>query len=390
MPGSGIISCSAQFLKALPNAAQIATSAEIWAGEDLQATLSVEASTTVTVSRNNLIRRTASVVLTDPNAGTPQAIVPSTAESFLTPFGNELVLYQGLWLPDGTQELIQVGVFGLTTVVIAGTAADLTITLTGGDRGAACQRAGFADTYTIAPGTNVGAAIQTGLASLQTGLTLTFAFAETSAVTPAAPVVFNIGDDPWASFCKMASDIGYELFPLPSGAIAFLPVPNPLGQPISQTFDATPGNLENTATGMTRTISRDAAFNHIILDGQGSGIAVPVRGEAMDTNPASKTWVGGKYGHQRYYNSSSLYTDQPTVDAAAQAKLLLSLGTIESLETTSLPRPDTEVDDVITATYPDAGLANEDYVLDSFTLSFGTGGLIDSIGRQIANFPAPA
>src|SRR5665213_3380780 len=194
MPGSGIVTCSARYLSVLstpPFSHLPAFSAEIWAGEALQATLAVEASTTVTVDRNNIIRRTCSAVLTDPYAGTAQAIVPTTAASFLTPYGNELVLYRGITYPDGTQELIQQGVFGLDDVVIDDSGGDLVITLTGGDRGVACQHAGFTDVYTIAPGTNVGTAIQTLISALNVGVTIPFAFAATSAVTPTTPIVFN-------------------------------------------------------------------------------------------------------------------------------------------------------------------------------------------------------
>jgi hypothetical protein len=386
MPGSGNVSASARYLAALPLSHQIATLAEVWAGEVLQATLVVEDSSSVTVDRNNVIRSTCSAVLTDPYAGTPQAIVPSTAQGFLNPYGNELVLYRGITFSDATQELIQLGVFGLEGVDIDDGANDLVITLTGGDRGVACQHAGFPDVYTIPPGTNVGAAIQTLIASLQTGLTITYAFAATSAVTPTTPIVYNIGTDPWSSACDLAASIGYELFFDPAGVCTFLPVPNPLSQPISMTYVEGVGN---TAVHLKRTISRTNAPNYIIRDGQGSGIATPVRGIAQDTNPTSPTYVGGSYGVQRDYNSSSLYTDQPTAQAAADADLLLALGTIESLEVQAVPKDDTHVDDVVSVTRARSGLTAQLYVIDSFQLGFGTGGILDFTARQIGSFPAP-
>ena len=391
MPGSGVVTCSARYLAALPTSHQMAASAEVWAGTALLATLEIEASTTVTVDRNNLIRRTCSAVLTDPYAGTSQAIVPSTAQGFLTPLGNELVLYRGITYSDRTQELIQLGCFGIDDVIIddGGTSgsSDLVITLTGNDRGVACQHAGFKDIYTIAPGTNIGTAIQTLISSLTTGLTIPFVFAPTTAVTPTTPVVYQPGDDPWSMAVQLAQSIGYELFFDPTGACTFLPVPNPLAQAISWSYVEGTGNI---ATELIRTISRDAAPNYIIRDGSGSGIAVPVRGVAFDANPMSPTYIGGSYGEQVDYGSSTLYTTQAQAQATANADLLLALGSIESLEVKAVPKPDTDVDDVVLVTRTRTGLTSELYVIDSFQLGFGTDGVLDFTCRQIGSFPTPS
>ena len=463
MPGSGVVTCSARYLAALPSSHQIATSAEIWGGTALLATLQVEASTTVTVDRNNLIRRTCSAVLTDPYAGTAQSIVPTTAQGFMSPYGNELVLYRGITYSDGTQELIQLGCFGLDDVIIDDSAPDLVITLTGGDRGVACQHAGFKDVYNIAPGTNIGTAIQALISSLTTGLTIPFVFAPTTAVTPTTPIVYQPGDDPWSMAVQLAQSIGYELFFNPTGACTFLPVPNPLAQAVSWSYIEGTGNI---ATELVRTISRDNAPNYIIRDGSGSGVAngstsisaasngaslpqstinvaatssfanatgpgtiwvqsntglylvsftgstsltftgcsggsgtlatgnsvtepMP-RGIAFDANPMSPTYIGGSYGEQVDYSSSSLYTSQPQAQAAADADLLLALGSIESLEVKGVPKPDTDVDDVVLVTRARSGLASELYVIDSFILGFGTDGVLDFVGRQIGGFPTPS
>jgi hypothetical protein len=63
--------------------------------------------------------------------------------------------------------------------------------------------------------------------------------------------------------------------------------------------------------------------------------------------------------------------------------MLLALGTIESLDLKTVPKPDHDIDDVITVTLNRAGIVDELYVLDGFTLGFGSGGLLDITGRQI-------
>jgi hypothetical protein len=386
MPGSGYVNCSAAYLAALTSSHQIATAGEVWAGTALLATLQIEAATSVTMDRNSIVRRTCSAVMTDPYAGTPQAIIPTTAASLLTPYGNELVLYRGITYPSGAQELIQLGVFGIDDVDIDDQANDLVITITGGDRGVACQHAGFKDIYTIAPGTNVATAIQALISSLTTGLTINYAFAPTTAVTPTTPIVYQPGDDPWSMACQLAASVGYELFFDPTGVCTFLPVPNPLAQAISWSFDEGVGNI---AVHLKRTVSRTNAPNYIIRDGSGSGITVPVRGIAFDANPQSPTYIGGSYGEQINYASSTLYADQPTAQAAANSDLLLALGSIEAIEVECVPKPDMDVDDVIEVTRARSGLASELYVVDSYTLGFGTDGLLDFTARAIGSFPPP-
>ena len=371
---------SARYAAALTSSHQIATLAQVWSG-GTATTLAVEDSTTVSVDRASLIRRNFSVVLTDPFVGTPQALVPSQASSLLAPYGNEITLSRGITYADGTVELLPLIVGGIADTSVDDSGGDLVLTLTGGDRGATCSRAGFTDVYSIAPGTNVGTAIQTLLGSLQTGLALVFSFAATTAVTPAAPVLYVPGDDPWAKACELAASIGFQLYFDPAGICTFVPVPDPHQTPAAWSYDE---GAVNIATHVSRKLSRSQAPNYIIRDGQGSGIDPPIRGIAQDSNPLSPTFVGGRYGRQVDYQSSNLYTNQAQCQAAADADLLTALGTVEGIELQAMVDPSTEVDRVIEVTRARSGVVGARYVLDSFGIAFGTAGLIDVVGRRVA------
>jgi hypothetical protein len=386
MPGTGTTSISASYIAALNKLAAgkdrliTASRAEVWSGETKLATLTIEASSTVTVDRSNLSRTTCSLVLTDPFAGTDQAIVPETAGDLLYPVGNELVVYNGITYPDGTQELIQLGVFGLIDADFDDGANDLVITLIGSDRSVACQHAGFTSAYTIPPGTNVGVAIQTLLASLQTGLAISYAFTPTDSVTPTTPIVYLPGDDPFAKANDLATSIGNELFFAPTGVCTMIPVPDPTQAGVS--WDYVEG--ANLAKHIKRHVSRTNAPNYIICVGSGPGIAVPFQAVAQDTNPLSATWVGGKYGQQvAPPKTSGLYATQAEAQADADAQLLLALGTIESVEIQAMPKPDTQPDDVVSVTRARSGLTAVNYVIDSFTLGFGNAGVLDFVARQV-------
>lgn len=456
MTGTGVVTISARYAAALKAGGRIGTanSCEVWAGSSLLATLPIEDSTTITVDRSNQVRRTCSVVLTDPFVGTPQSLVPTSPSSLLAPYGNELVLYRGINYGDGTSELVQVGVFGIESTVIADTSPDLVLTITGGDRSVAISHAGFTDVYTISPSSNIGTAIQTLITSRPTGIVYSYAFAPTTAITSTTPIVYGPGDDPWASAQALAASIGYELFFDSAGICTFLPVPDPTKALISWSYNE--GSV-NIATSLRRTLDRSTAANYIIRDGQGSGVAdgsteiavgsngaslpqstinvldtstfltVPgflwvttaagleavsftgmtattftgctggtgamatggavteqtPRGVAMDTNPKSPTYVGGPYGQQVDYQTSNLYTTFPQAQAAANADLLLALGTVESIEILAVPKPDHHPDDVVEVTRARSGLASQLYVIDSYQMGFGTAGILDFTCRRV-------
>jgi hypothetical protein len=355
-----------------------ATLAQVWGGNVMLQTLAIDANgSVVNTDRAAVIRRTGSVALTDPTG----TLVPTTVHTLLNPTsGNEIVLYRGITYPNSDQELIQLGVFGIEDAVINDSAQDLVITLTLNDRSRVIQRAGFGDVYVIAPGTNVGTAIQALIAFQWNGAPLAYNFAPTTAVTQTTPLVYQPGDDPWQKCLDLAAGCGFQVYFDRTGNPTFKPVPDPKVQPTAWSYDEGVGNI---ATGLTRTISRAKAPNIIIRDGQGSGIAVPVRGLSIDNDPTSKTYWRGPYGPVRDFASSALYATQAQAQAASDAALLLAKGTIESLQVLAVPKPDSDVDDVIEVTRVRDGLANR-YVIDSLTLGFGPAGVLSFTGRQIS------
>jgi hypothetical protein len=130
-------------------------------------------------------------------------------------------------------------------------------------------------------------------------------------------------------------------------------------------------------------VSRANAPNYFIRDGQGTGIDAPFRAIAVDDNPASTTYINGPYGRVVDYSASSLYATQAQAQAAADADLLLALGSVEALTLNAIPKPDHDVDDVIEVTRVRSGLSNQLYVLDAITMGFGVTGLTQMTGRQV-------
>jgi Domain of unknown function (DUF5047) len=357
--------------------------AEVWSGGQLLTTLDIEPGSSVSVDRSSLIRRSCHIVLTDPTG----ELAPKTAEDLLAPYGNELVLYRGLQLSGATDpELIQLGVFGIDECDVDDSSDDLVITVDGSDRARAVQRAGFTDVYTIPPATPGAQALQQLIASQPTGIAFEFDFADVPYVTPSAPIVYKPGDDPWEKSTELAASYGCELFfnrmgtqAGPTSQCVLLPLPDPLQAPVSWSYDE--GSV-NISLSIKRVLSRAKAPNYVIRDGQGSGIAAPVRGVAYDSNPDSPTYIGGRYGRQVDYQSSSLLTSPAQANAQAAVDLAVALGSFETINLNAIPKPDHEVDDVVEVTRARAGITLAYYVFDSFELGFGSEDLLRTSGAR--------
>jgi Domain of unknown function (DUF5047) len=361
---------------------QVASLAQVLSGGTPILNLAIEDGSTVTVDRANLIRRICSLSLTDPNG----TLVASTAKQLLSPLsGNEIAVYYGVVFSDGTQELILLGIFGIVDSNVDDSGGDLAITVDGSDRMRSIQRDVFTDTYSIAPGTDVGVAIQNVVLSRNVSpLAQQFAFEPTGHITPNAPIIYNAGDDPAQAIADLATSVGDELFYSPNGWLMLLPIPDPTTQPITWTYDGDSVPNTNIATDIQRTVSSDTVYNVWIRDGVGTGLGAPFRGQAQDDDPTSMTWVGGPYGEVPDYQSSSLYANQAAAQADAQAAKLRARGRVETVSITAIPKPDTDVDDVVSASRIRAGIApNSLYVVDSFIIGLGSSGLLTATVRAV-------
>lgn len=366
----------------------VSAHAELWQSGTHLATFMVDPSSNFTADRNNSSRRVCSLTLTDGVLTFPagQSVVPGVQNDLFAPLGNEVILYYTMVYEDGSTEDIPEGVYGIDDLDIDNTGKDLVITLTGSDRAAEVIASGFINTYGIPPNTNVALAIQLLMQQAIVGFPWQFNFAPTSAITPATPLIYTPTTDPFTEGQLIARAIGFDLYFDPIGVSSFLPIPDPklgLAEP-SWTYDGSPGGTANIMDELKRKLSRTATNNYIIRDGVGAGIATPIRAIAQDLDPSSRTYVLGPYGRRRDYKASNLYAVQWQAQAAADADLALSLGALEAIEVRAIPKPDTDIDDVISVTDPRAGVSAAAIVIDSFTMGFGNAGVTDMIGRTVS------
>jgi hypothetical protein len=343
---------------------------------------------TVTMDRENAIQRRASLYIADPvRLRTPDySFLYSTPEGGLSPYGNELRIYRGLMV-NRKPELVSLGIFGISDVQITDsnsggssfvssgrTDSALTISITGYDRSRKVSRNKFDAIYKIAAGTNYATAIRSLIQSRVSGLS--YNFQTTTYATPA--LVFDVGDDPWDKAREMAKSMGAELFFDGDGICVLRPITASVNLPTSWEYREGDNAI---ILDVDRQITDEDAYNKVVVTGETTDDAPPVRAVAQDDNPESHTYVGGPYGVVTRHEVSSLIKTTAQAQAAADALLDQAVGGTEKVTITAIPHPGHEPGDVIYVQRARANVAAR-YVMDSFDIPLSPTGRLKCVSRK--------
>jgi hypothetical protein len=334
---------SAEFLAAMKRSHSLALRAELLdnAG-NVQRTFDV-LSGSVTADAGRSVRRTCDAALADPDG----ALTPGELDDLFAP-GQEVKLYRGLHLPTGP-ELVPQGVFRIGKASVRDTGDRLSVALTGKDRSETIRRARFTDTYVITEGTNVADAIRT-LISGRTGISR-FNFMLTSHTTPR--IVAQAGDDPWELAESLARNIGGILFFDRDGIPTLRPEPD---SSASSALTLAEG-AEAMLSDVESTLDESKTYNHVIVTGESTDNAAPIRAEAQDDDPDSSTYVGGGFGDVPYFYTSRMIYTQAQAQDVADATLRRVLRLSRKVTATILPAPHLDADDVVKVTRARAKVA---------------------------------
>lgn len=219
--------------------------------------------------------------------------------------------------------------------------------------------------FTVPGGMNYGDAVQAMVKDRLPSQT-DFSIASTTTVLPEI-VVFGLqqGGDPWQDIQDLATAIGYECFFDPRGVFTFRPVPDPRqGVPV-WVFDE---NSNPTVVEVSRELSDEQTFNHIIVVGQSSSSSNPVTAEAFDNDPSSQTYILGDYGEVTQRLTFPLVITQDQAQATANALLFNSLGAADTVTITNVPMPALEPGDIVKIVCSEVK-ANGTYMINSMTTS---------------------
>jgi hypothetical protein len=171
------------------------------------------------------------------------------------------------------------------------------------------------------------------------------------------------GQDPWEKAQMMAAQIGCELFFDQEGICVLQNLSNT--NPVSMYYVEGPDNILLYAN---KRYQDENTYNHVVFTGEAaSGATVPYRGEAMDLNLTSPTYIYGDYGQVTYFETSPLITSNAQAEDAARLKLGKVLGLTELMEIQAICNPAHDVGDVIKVTRAKSKI-DADYIIDKLSI----------------------
>ncbi len=273
-------------------------------------------------------------------------------------------------------EYCPLGVFTLNDVVVDDSPNGLEIELSGADLSRRVSRNRWDKTYVIAAGTNYSQAIQLLINDRLQGLT--FNFASTSRLTPRLFFGEQSENDPWDDAQKMAQSIGMELFFDARGVCTLRPEPDPEIDDSVWTFE---DRSRPTMTSLTRRVTDENTYNKVVVTGEGTSLEVPVRGVAIDDDPASPTYFLGPYGTVTLRITNSLVLTTEQAQDAADAALRRVKGATEAVELDAVPMPALEPGDVVTVTRERAKVEGR-FIIDSLRIPLGAEETMRAVGRR--------
>ena len=327
----------------------------------------------ITIDSRRSIRRQCSVEFVD----TDGSLIPTdNTSSILLPYNRELRIYRGITYQDGTEELVPLGVFVLTTVEISDAPNGVRITVQGSDRSIRIQKAKWTShAFYIEGSTPKETAIRQILVDrypkVQTD------FPATGQVTDIIYPTLDQSSDPWKEAIKIAESAAMDLYFDENGVVRMRPIPDPdYGTPLVTYTDGT----ESVLTQLSRSLSSDESYNHVIYTGEGTNLTIGVIGEAFDNNPSSPTYINS-YGSVPLFKSSPYILTAGEAEEAASAELKKVIGASEKISWEQIVNPAHDVYDLVKIVRAPSGI-NAIMMLDAVSIPLSPQTAMNAIGRS--------
>lgn len=327
----------------------------------------------VSIDSRRAVRRTLSMSLVDEDGTLVPG--PGGTTGVLSPFGTEIQVFRGVRYTDGTEEMVPLGVFVITSVQITENDGGRQIRVEGSDRSIRIQRARFTDPYQIATGTSVETAVGDLLRNRWADVVVDFP--ATGATVGARTLAAGGDTDPWKAAVEIAEAAGFDLAFDADGVVRMRTIPDPTETDPDETYeDGTDAVLLDVARG----IDTGNTYNGVIATSQASDVDTPVRAEAWDDNPDSPTYRYGPFGQVPRFYASSYIRDTTQAATAAAAQLQRELGRAESVEWSQIVNPAHDALDVVRLSRPALTL-DAVLVIDRLEVPLDAGGQMKAVAR---------
>lgn len=277
-------------------------------------------------------------------------LIPAfTGSNRVQPGPLEAVVSRGVNYPDGTTELVQLGVFRVALSDVTDTGGGPTLAITGYDRSRTVQRAKLTTLYYIPAGTGYITAAQTLVDNrLPFNVPVNKIVESVQPTTTASPLIYLETDDPWAHVVELATAVGCEIFFDRNGSLHVRDIPDPTANaPVFQFVDGD----TCVVTSFEHVLSDDPGVNAVTMIGNDPGNASGIpRATVVDAVPTSPTYYFGPYGQVPETITDPTLITSAQCQVAAAARLRQHLGLTETVTLATVPNPALDVSDVVQVT----------------------------------------
>jgi hypothetical protein len=400
---------SAAFKEKVRGSHKMALRVEVWRAGVKQADI-FPIGGEVEVDARRTHRRTCTVVLP-----ATDGVVPGVNLSLLSPYGNELLIWRGVFINRSTQvpkiykgladnyadydaldtafvdytdlgavilieveepEWVPQGAFIITEVDID-SADGATVVVRGVDRSLRISRNRWAARYRTEDGETLDDVIINLLRSRWADVPLNI---EESSDTVSRTVLgLDEDNDPWEDAQGIAASKGYSLFFDQSGVCVLR---GPQDYSVTEPAEVYEENSEATVLGVARNLTSERSYNGAIVTGEGTKNNTVFSATAWDNDPKSPTFYRGPYGpYPQFYTSSTVNSES---DAAAAANRLVTQtkGLVENVNWSQIVDPSLDADDYVRVKNT---LANIDrsFVIDRLTIPLDPDTPMSAVARTI-------
>ena len=338
----------------------------------------------VTMDKKSDQRSQCSITLVSPDG----TMIPNVAHgnNWLTPWGNEVRLYRGVYYPDIDEaEYVPLGIFRISSVTINESGGAPVMTVVGYDRSRNIARNVPAfywpdmATQSLIKGRSWANWIQVCCSDRWPSVEFN-ASADQWAALQNDPLngaiaqdyqTFSEGTDLWAQSRQYAAAAGCELYFDRQGICTFVRDPNfnnmsaAASPPVAEFIEGKTATFDQ----VTRTLDDANVYNQVVVFGEGTLLATPLftyppnGTPAIDDDPNSPTYIGTQstdnegnyvytggsaYGVVTHIVTNNLLNSQAMIQDYAQMQLVVDLGMHEQVAIPSMVvNPCIDIDDIL-------------------------------------------
>lgn len=268
---------------------------------------------------------------------------PTSADSLLAPYGNELFVERGIRFGNGTTEWVSLGYHRIHGPEQQD-APNGPIRLSGQDRMAGIVDARLTAPVPFGPADSYGTVVEALIADVFPWATIEWDDTTDGRALGRSVVA---EDDRYAFLADLITSVGKTWSWDHRGILVIKDPPSEN----ASVWEVNAGQ-NGVLVSLSRELSREGVYNAVVATGEAADTVTPVWAMAVDGNPNSPTWWDGPFGKiPRFYSSPFLTTsDQAAI--AARSILVKNLGLTYSVNFGSVPNPALEPDDPIRIRYP--------------------------------------